>query len=321
MDYIKIAKRVIEIEKEALSGIQDIFDDNFNKATELLLKTKGKVVVTGMGKSGLIGRKIAASFSSTGTPSFFLHPSEALHGDLGMIDKNDSVLAIANSGETPEILKLLPYTKEHNIPVIAITSKPKSSLARQATIPLCIGQFEEACPLNLAPTTSSTLTLVMGDALMVALMEGRNFNADNFSKFHPAGNLGKRLSNKVKNYMTEEKLPLITPTAKMSEVIFIINQGRAGIGIVGTPDKVLGVITDGDLRRAINEYQEKFFSLTPEDIMTSSPKYIKSDEKATYAKNLMHSNQITVLLVGNPSKLEGIIELHKIDLALPKTSD
>lgn len=313
-DYIHIAKDVINRETDALSNLSSLIDTNFNTAVEIILSAKGKVIVTGIGKSGHIGRKIAASFASTGTPSFFLHPSEAIHGDLGMIGNDDIVLAIANSGETPEILKIIPYTKDNNIPLIAISSKPASTLAKKSTVHLSIGTFEEACPLSLAPTTSSTLTLAMGDALMVALMDGRGFNEENYAKFHPGGNLGRRLLDTVSNVMLVDNLPLIEEDFSMSQIIYTINSGRCGLGIVGTKTNVLGIITDGDLRRAMDNSQEGFFELSPADVMTKTPQFIAPGTKLVNAKNVMNSLKITSLLVGSPSKLEGIVQLHDINI-------
>ena len=311
-DYIQIAKQVIQTEYEALKQLSNELDDNFDKAVNIILKAKGKVIITGIGKSGHIGKKIAASFASTGTPSFFLHPSEAIHGDLGMIGNDDIVLAIANSGETPEILKIIPFTRENNIPLIAISSKPNSTLAQQSDVHLSIGKIVEACPLSLAPTTSSTLTLAMGDALMVALMNGRGFNELNFAKFHPGGSLGKRLLHTVANVMIAEKLPFIDEDATMQQTIYTINAGRCGVAIVGNKTHVKGIITDGDLRRAMESSQNDFFSLLAKDVMTSTPKFISSSTKLLEAKAILNHHKITSLLVGSPEHLEGIVQLHDL---------
>ena len=313
-DFTHIAQEVIKKETDALLNLSTLIDTHFNTAVEIILAAKGKVIVTGIGKSGHIGRKIAASFASTGTPSFFLHPSEAIHGDLGMIGDDDIVLAIANSGETPEILKIIPYTKDNNIPLIAISSKPESTLAKKSTVHLSIGTFEEACPLSLAPTTSSTLTLAMGDALMVALMDGRGFNEENYAKFHPGGNLGRRLLDTVANVMLVDNLPFIEENFNMSQIIYTINSGRCGLGIVGNSTSVLGIITDGDLRRAMDNSQEGFFKLSPADVMTKTPQFIPAGTKLVEAKNVMNSRKITSLLVGSPVKLEGIVQLHDINI-------
>ncbi len=313
-DYTHIAKNVLKTETDALLNLSNLIDTNFNTAVEIILSAKGKVIVTGIGKSGHIGRKIAASFASTGTPSFFLHPSEAIHGDLGMIGTDDIVLAIANSGETPEILKIIPYTADNNIPLIAISSKPQSTLAQKSTVHLSIGSFVEACPLSLAPTTSSTLTLAMGDALMVALMDGRGFKEENYAKFHPGGSLGRRLLDTVATVMLTDKLPFIEEGFDMSKIIYTINSGRCGLGIVGTKNTVLGIITDGDLRRAMDSSQEDFFNLKATNVMTKTPKFINSSTKLIEAKSYMNTNKITSLLVGTNNKLEGVIQLHDINI-------
>lgn len=304
----------MSIEANALGNLFNYLDDNFNKAVHLLHQTKGKVIITGIGKSGHIARKIAASFSSTGTPSFFLHPSEAIHGDLGMLSKDDVVLAIANSGETTEIIRLLPYIKKENIGLISISSRPESTLAKQSDVHLNIGEFEEACPLNLAPTTSSMLTMALGDALMVALMNCNDIKEANFAKYHPGGNIGKRLLEVVADIMLQENLPFVNSNAKVEEVIYSINSGRCGLTIVGNKNKVEGIITDGDLRRAINSAKNDFFKLSASDIMTKNPKFVVGTTKLIQAKNIMNSYKITSLLVGNPHKLTGIIQLHDINI-------
>jgi len=297
-----------------LVGLADYLGEDFNQAIELFLATKGKIVVTGIGKSGHIGRKISASFASTGTPSFFLHPSEAIHGDLGMLSKEDLVFAIANSGETSEIIKLLPFIKEETIPLVSISSKPNSTLAQHSDVHLNMGDFEEACPLNLAPTTSSMLTLALGDALMIALMSGKGINEDNFAKLHPGGNIGRRLLDVVSDVMKSKELPFVTATSSIEEVIYKINSGRCGLAIVGEQTNVQGIITDGDLRRSINNSKEHFFSLQAKDIMTKTPKFIGKSTKLIDAKNVMNAKKITSLLVGNNSFLEGVIQLHDINL-------
>ena len=289
-------------------------DASFNKAIELLLSVKGKVVVTGIGKSGHIGRKIAASFASTGTPSFFLHPSEAIHGDLGMLSNQDLVIAIANSGETSEIISLIPFIKEEKIPLVSISSKPNSTLAQHSNVHLSLGEFEEACPLNLAPTTSSMLTLTIGDALMVALMSGKGIDEVSFAKLHPGGNIGRRLLDTVADVMKSDNLPLVSETATMDQVIYKINSGRCGLSIVGNTNKVKGIITDGDLRRAINSSKENFFKLKASEVMTKTPKFISKSTKLIDAKNIMNTKKITNLLVGNTQNLQGVIQLHDINL-------
>ena len=313
-DYYQIAEEVLNTEASALLNLANNLPENFNKAINLLLKTKGHVIVTGIGKSGHIGRKITSSLASTGTTSFFLHPSEAIHGDLGMIDKNDLVLALTNSGETAEIVRILPYISKNNIPLISITSKPKSTIAQKSDVHLSIGDFEEACPLNLAPTTSSLLTLALGDALMIALMEGRGFDEHAYAQLHPGGNLGKKLIGTVSDIMVSDDLPFISLHAEMSQITYIINKGRLGLGIVGEKNNILGIITDGDLRRAMEKSKHAFFDLKAEDFMTKSPRFISKNTKLVDAKNTMHFHKITTLLVGNQNNLEGILHLHDINL-------
>lgn len=305
---------MISTETDALVSLMNNLDSSFNKAIELLLSIKGKVVVTGIGKSGHIGRKIAASFASTGTPSFFLHPSEAIHGDLGMLSNQDLVIAIANSGETSEIISLIPFIKEEKIPLLSISSKSNSTLAQHSNVHLNIGEFEEACPLNLAPTTSSMLTLAVGDALMIALMSGKGINEANFAKLHPGGNIGRRLLDTVSDVMKSESLPLVSEIATMDQVIYKINSGRCGLSIVGDINNVKGIITDGDLRRAINASKESFFKLQAHEVMTKTPKFISKSTKLIDAKGIMNTKKITSLLVGNAKKLEGVIQLHDINL-------
>lgn len=309
-----IAEDVISTEVKAIGNLLSFLKNDFNLAIETLLEVKGKVVVTGIGKSGHIARKIAASFASTGTPSFYLHPSEAIHGDLGMISEKDLVLAITNSGETAEIVRLLPFIKKEEIPLISISSKPNSTLAQHSDVHLNIGDFEEACPLNLAPTTSSLLSLVVGDSLTVALMHGRGFNEVNFAKFHPGGNLGSKLLDTVNDVMQFNKLPFVKLHDTAENIINTINSGRIGLTIVGETSNVKGIITDGDLRRAMSNSKERFFSLTALDIMTPKPKFISKSTKLIDAKNVMNTKKITSLLVGNSSKLEGVIQLHSINL-------
>lgn len=314
MDYIKIAQNVLDIEAKALAQLKENLDENFTKAVEILLKAPGKVIVTGMGKSGHIGTKIAASFASTGTSSFFVHPSEAFHGDLGMITKEDSVLAIANSGETDEILRLLPYLIDNNIDIVSITSNSNSTLARNSSVHLNIGPLTEACPLRLAPTTSTTLTLALGDALTVALMEGRGFKEEHYAQYHPGGSLGKRLLSKVSDFMSTEGVPIVASDASMTDCIYKINNGRIGLCVVGAQNKVEGIITDGDLRRAMEKHQKQFFDLNPAEIMTTTPQFIPQTERLDTAQKMMVERKITSLLVGTATDLKGVIQLHDIKI-------
>ena len=302
------------MEGRALLNLRNNIDYSFTKVVDIILNTKGKIIVTGVGKSGHIGNKIAASLASTGTPSFFLHPSEAFHGDLGVISKNDIILAITNSGETDEILKMLPFFIDKKISIISITSNPESTLAKNSTYHLNIGPLTEACPLKLAPTTSTTLTLALGDALTIALMEGRGFKEEHFAEYHPGGNLGKRLLSKVEDYMRSTEIPIILSNTDMATCIYTINSGLSGLCIVGTLDNVEGIITDGDLRRAIEHYKKDFFDLRPTDIMTINPVFVNREMKLEKAKFLMLEKEITSLLVGSNKGLLGIVRLHDINI-------
>ena len=312
MEILKEGKRVIEEEAEALKRLAEKLDENFVKAVELLLKTKGRVVLTGVGKSGLICKKIAATLSSTGTPAFFLHPTDAAHGDLGMVRGEDTVIAVSNSGETEELLSIIPVIKSFGIPVIAITSNPNSSLARLSDVVLNLHVEKEACPLNLAPTTSTTATLAIGDALAATLMKLKGFSSKDFKRFHPGGKLGIRLS-RVKDLMRKgEEIPEVSPETPIKEVIYEISSKKLGAALVVDREKnLLGIITDGDLRRAF----ERGFGLNSKarEIMTKRPKVIDGNLFAEEALKIMEENKITVLPVVNKTgKVEGIIHLHDI---------
>lgn len=279
---------------------------------ELLSKTKGRVVLTGVGKSGLICKKIAATLSSTGTPAFFLHPTDAAHGDLGMVKGEDTVIAVSNSGETQELLSIIPTIKSFGIPVIAITSKPKSSLARLSDVVLNLHVEREACPLNLAPTTSTTATLALGDAIAAALMKLKGFTEKDFKRFHPGGKLGIRLS-KVKELMRKgEEIPKVSPNSSVKDVIYEISSKKLGATLViDEKGKLKGIITDGDLRRAF----ERGFDLESKakEIMTKNPKVIDGNLFAEEALKIMEENKITVLpIVNKKGEVEGIIHLHDI---------
>ena len=278
---------------------------------ELLARTKGRVVLTGVGKSGLICKKIAATLSSTGTPAFFLHPTDAAHGDLGMLRGEDTVIAVSNSGETEELLTIIPLIKSFGIPVIAITSNPKSSLARLSDIVLDLKVEKEACPLNLAPTTSTTLTLALGDAIAAALMKKKGFKAEDFARFHPGGKLGIRLS-KVKEIMRKgEEVPKVSPETPLKEAIFEISSKKLGATLVVDGEKLVGIITDGDLRRALGRGVE--LSTPVKEVMTENPKVISEDSYAEEALKLMELHKITVLpVVDSSGKVKGIIHLHDI---------
>jgi len=310
-EILKEGKRVLIEEAKAIERLADRLDESFTAAVELLHRTKGRVVLTGVGKSGLICKKIAATLSSTGTPAFFLHPTDAAHGDLGMVRGEDTVIAVSNSGETAELLSIIPLIKSFGIPVIAITSNPKSSLARLSDIVLNIGVEKEACPLNLAPTTSTTTTLALGDALAAALMKLKGFSAEEFAKLHPGGKLGIRLS-KVKEIMRKgEEIPVVSPDTPLKDAILEISSKKLGATLVVDGKRLIGIITDGDLRRAL----EKGATLETKvrDIMTENPKKIEEDAYAEEALKEMERHKITVLpVVDREGRLKGIIHLHDI---------
>lgn len=314
-DLIETARRVLTIEAQSLETLKERINENFLKALEIISKSKGRVVVTGMGKSGLIGRKIAATLASTGTPSFFMHPAEASHGDLGMVTEEDVVIAISNSGETDEVLRLIPFLKYFNVKLIAITGNPQSTLARQADAVLDVSVKEEACPFGFIPTASTTATLAMGDALAVALIMKNGFKKEDFAFFHPGGSLGRRMLTKVKDLMhREEELPVVYPNNLMLDVVLEISSKRLGVAVVvDEREKILGIITDGDVRRGVQKWGKQFFEMKASDIMTVAPKSIDEDELAAVALSIMQKYSITSLVV--PSKegvLRGIIHIHDI---------
>jgi len=311
VDVVDEARRVILEEAEALKRLAENLDDSFKKAVDIILKTKGRVVLTGVGKSGLICKKIAATLSSTGTPAFFLHPADAVHGDLGMVRGDDTVIAVSNSGETEELLNVVPIIKSFGIPVIAVTNNPNSSLAKLADVTLLLHVEKEACPLGLAPTTSTTATLALGDAVAAVLMKLKGFTSSDFAKFHPGGKLGIRLS-KVKDLMrTGKEIPMVSPDTALKDVIYEISSKKLGATLVLEEGKLVGIITDGDLRRAFERGVD--FSTKAEEIMTRSPKTIREDVFAEKAIEVMERYKITVLPVINESgEVKGIIHLHDI---------
>ncbi len=318
---LKIARRVLQTELEALEGLLQRLDKTFEEAVELVFAAPGRVVVTGMGKSGLIGQKIAATFASTGTPSFFLHPAEAAHGDLGMIVRGDLLLALSYSGETEEINQLLPAAKRLGIPVIALTGNGKSTLAQAADAVLDIRVEREACSLNLAPTASTTAMLAMGDALAVALLERRGFKEEDFALLHPGGRLGKKLQ-KVEDLMhTGDQLPCVSPGTKMPDVIY--EMSRKGLGLTAVVEdshpagsgagRLAGVITDGDLRRLMQKRKKGILELTAADCMTKNPTTVPGDELAGAALRLMEERKITsILVVDSQRRLQGVIHVHDL---------
>jgi len=311
----KIAKEVFQIESNEILNLQDNLTDDFEKAVKLVYKSKGKFIVCGMGKSGIIGKKIAATLASTGTPSFFLHPGEAYHGDLGMIEKEDILLLISNSGETDEVLKIILFLKSQGNITISMSGNPKSTLAINTDYHINISIKKEACPLNLAPMSSTTAALVMGDAIAVALMKLRDFKDENFAKFHPGGSLGRRLLTTVESVMKKDNLPICFSNTNIKEIINKITNGKCGLVIVVDNDKINGIITDGDIRRAMETNEDNFFSLKAKDLMTNNPKTIKSNEKLVVASDIMSEAKVNSLLVVNDeNQLIGIVQMYDLGL-------
>lgn len=292
---IKIAKEVLQIEIEGLLHMSDNLGSDFNKAVNVIISSQGRVIICGIGKSGIIGKKIAASFASTGTPSFFMHPGEAFHGDLGMVKSEDIIIAISNSGETDEVLKLLPFLIDNHNFIISITGNENSTLAISSHCHLNISVPKEACPLKLAPTTSTTATLAMGDALTVALMSLRDFKPENFARFHPGGNLGRRLLSKVRDEMITDNIPYVSSESSMSIVINKISSSCLGLTLVEYNNGNLGIITDGDLRRALEKRGQDAFYLLAKDIATSNPKVISPDCSIQNAYEVLDRDGITSL--------------------------
>lgn len=315
MNIKNIAKEVFEIESNEIARLSSLLTDDFEKAVKSVYSSKGKFIISGMGKSGIIGKKIAATLASTGTPSFFLHPGEAYHGDLGMIEKQDVVLLISNSGETDEVLKVIPFLKSQGNITISMSGNPSSTLAKNTTYHLNIAVQKEACPLQLAPTSSTTATLVMGDALAVALMKLRDFKDKDFAQFHPGGSLGRKLLTTVESVMKKENLPICKESDSIKDIIHTITDGKCGLVIVVENNSIKGVITDGDIRRAMENNEEKFFSLKASDLMSINPKTISKNEKLTSASELMNSSKVNSLLaVDETNSLMGIVQMYDLGI-------
>ena len=313
-DILQRAREVLDIEAQGLLSLADRLDHNFLEAVELLGSCRGKVVVTGMGKSGLICRKIAATMASTGTPSFFLHSGDAIHGDLGMVMAGDIILAVSNSGETEEIVKLIPHFKLNGLKMIVMTGRQDSTLARAGDVVLDVGVKQEACPLGLAPTASTTATLAMGDALAVVLLETKGFNEKDFAMRHPGGILGRRLLMRVEDLMHRgDQLPLVTQDTPIKDALFEITSKRLGVtGVVDGDGKLTGVITDGDLRRGL-ENKGEIFRFKAKDLMTRNPKTIAAESLAAQAVALMEQHTITCLFVLKDNRKPlGVIHLHDL---------
>ena len=311
---LETARRVLRIEAEALKELQARLDEKFERAVETLLACKGRVVVTGMGKSGLIGRKIAATFSSTGTPSLFLHPAEALHGDLGMLQRGDAVLAVSYGGETEEIVRLLPTMKRLGLPLVTLTGNVRSALAQASDVVLDTSVRQEACSLNLAPTASTTAAMALGDALAIALLERRGFDHDDFAALHPGGRLGKKLLRVRELMHSGEAMPSVIATAKMPDVIY--EMSRKGLGMTAVVDgggMLAGIITDGDLRRLMQKRGSEVLGLSARECMSANPVTIAPEEFASAALRMMEERKITsVIVLDGARQVAGVVHLHDL---------
>lgn len=303
------ASQCIKDEAQALLELIPQLDENFEKAVEMMFNCKGKIIVTGVGKSGNVGAKIAATLSSTGTPAFYINPLDIYHGDLGVMTPDDVVLALSNSGQTDELLRFLPMVLHMCVPVVSISGNPHSLLAKYSTAHITCSVKKEACPLNLAPTSSTTAALAMGDALAIALMMVRNFKPNDFAQFHPGGELGKRLLTTASDVMRSDNLPVIPKEMHLGEAIIHVSKGKLGLGVSLENERVVGLITDGDIRRAMEKWQAQFFNKTVSDIMTTSPKTVSPNTKITEIQTIMHKYKIhTVLVVDSDNHLLGIVD-------------
>jgi arabinose-5-phosphate isomerase len=313
MDYKKIASDVLAIEANEIDKAIENLSDEIEDIVELIYNIKGKLIITGVGKSGLVGSKIAATFASTGTSSFFLHPTEAMHGDLGMIGKNDALLAISYSGESEELIKMLPHIKRQNIPLIAMAKDKNSTLGRYADFFISIAVEREACPLNAAPTSSTTLTMALGDALAVCLMNRRDFKREDFASFHPGGTLGKRLFVKAKDIMRDKNLPIVSSDTPLKEAIVVMSEGRLGNLLVADEGVLQGVLSDGDLRRAL---MREDFSLDAKvsRYMTENPRYINDQNiLAVDALKIIEDNKLQMIIITDDTKrIKGVLHIHDL---------
>jgi arabinose-5-phosphate isomerase len=314
-NIIRQAKNILKIESDAVKSLIGRINENFINAIDIMYACDGKIVVTGMGKSGIIGKKIAATLASTGTPAFYLNPAEGSHGDVGVVSKEDVVLAISNSGETDEIIRLLPTLKRLDIKIIALTGNSQSTLVKASDVFLDVSVKEEACPMGLAPTASTTAALAMGDALAITLLSKKGFTEEDFAFFHPGGNLGRKLLLTVEDLMhTGNAIPSVHTDALMKDAIIEISSKRLGItAVTDNSGKLLGVITDGDLRRGLEKWDEKLFSLKAGDVMTHRPKTITTGTLAAKAVSVMEKYSITVLMVTDEdNNIKGVIHLHDL---------
>jgi len=310
-NILEIAKKTILAESEAIAKLTQYLTDDFSKAVELIFNCKGRLVVTGIGKSAIIAQKMVATFNSTGTPSMFLHASEAIHGDLGMVQDGDVIICISKSGNSPEIKVLAPLLKRFGNQLIGITANLSSFLAKESHLVINAHVDDEACPNNLAPTNSTTAQLVLGDALAVCLMELRNFKSEDFAKYHPGGALGKKLLLRVKDMLDITHKPMVTPTTSIKDVIVEISEKRLGVTAVIENEKLLGIITDGDIRRMLNK-TETISGLIAKDIMTVNPKTIQMNDMVIDAFNIMEDFSITQMIVEDENTYVGVLHIHDI---------
>lgn len=312
MDCIVYAEKCIRGEAQALLDLIPQLDESFDKVVELILNCSGHVVVTGVGKSGHVAAKVAATLASTGTPAIYLNTLDALHGDLGMVMANDVVLMLSNSGNTDELLRVIASLEERKIPIIAMTGNPESLIAKHSDYHITVSVKREACPLNLAPTASTTAAMAMGDALACALMEIRHFQAKDFAQFHPGGSLGRKLLVKVKDVMYTDNFPIVPPNMLLSDALMTISNGKLGLGVVIENDEILGIITDGDIRRAVEGAKENYLNLTVFEAMTKTPKTIGPEAKLTTIQQMFRKHKIHSLLVVDHGKLVGIVDYFAI---------
>lgn len=307
----QLACEVFDIESRSIENLKSQLDNNFAEAVRAIVGSPGKVIVTGIGKSGHIGNKIAATLASTGTPSFFVHPAEAFHGDLGMFSGHDIVIVISTSGETDEVLRLIPFFRDNGNPIIGISGAPESTLAKNCDYHLNVRVEKEACPLAVAPTSSTTATLAMGDALAIVLMKVRDFRHEHFARFHPGGSLGKLLLTTAADIMREDNLPVISESCSMSDLIHAMTGGGLGLALIGDQkQEIIGIVTDGDLRRAMEKNEALLFKLQARDIMTPDPKSVAPDTRLLDLQNIMREHRISSLLVTEDRKLLGVVQIY-----------
>ena len=315
MNYIpprEYAAQCLRDEAKALTDLISQLDEQFDQAVDMIYHCHGKVIVTGVGKSGNVGAKIAATLSSTGTPAFYINPLDVYHGDLGVMTPEDIVLALSNSGQTDELLRFIPIVLHNGIPIIAMTGNPQSLLAKYSTVHILVKVEKEACPLNLAPTSSTTAALAMGDALAVALMEVRHFRPKDFAQFHPGGELGKRLLTTARDVMKSDDLPVIPADMHLGEAIILVSKGKLGLGVALHNGRVEGIITDGDIRRAMERWQSEFFDRTVGDIMTRKPKCVLPETKVTEIQRIMNQNKVhSVLVIDQERHLLGVVDHYR----------